>query len=87
MQINRLVAIIALVGCVHGAVLADVKPETKTTPKDDQKKATTSTVVKDINTNITIGDVIAKDIKLDVTLRCMNFMDAVQNYKKQKKQP
>jgi Skp family chaperone for outer membrane proteins len=82
MQIKRMLAVLAVAAFVNGNVVADAKPAAQEPKKEESKKANTAAVVKDVNTNITLGDVVSKDVKVDLTMRCMNFMETVQNYKK-----
>ncbi len=74
MQNKKMLAVITVAALVSSSVYADQKQTEQ--KKDEQKKA----VVKDVNTNISLGDVVGG--KTDLVIRCMNFMETVQNYKK-----
>lgn len=79
-----MLAVLAVTGLVSNSFYADskhsveIRSTTQEPKKDDGKKA----IAKDINTHISLDEVISKDLKIDLTMRCMNFMETVQNYKK-----
>jgi Skp family chaperone for outer membrane proteins len=68
-----------------GQALAETTPaaNTKTPTKDESKKANAAAVNRDVNANITVGDVVANpSVKVDLSVRYINTMEAMQSCEK-----